>query len=602
MKKIILQDIKDSHFLKELNNNEIKQLCNNIREFIIWAVQKNGGHLSPNLGTVESITMMHKIWDLKKDKFYFDIGHQSYTHKILTGRAKDFDKLRHLGGTSGFLKRRESVYDIYEGGHSSSAVNVGIGRSLGRDLKKDNYEVVSYIGDASFSNGVIFEGLNHLGFLKNKHVIILNDNHKSISPPVGALSEKLVHISNKFLTKDIICLRKTDPNNPFFSFNINYIGVIDGHDIDSLEYAYKWAQNCKESCIIHIVTLKGKGLKYAEEDRYGKYHSVSAGFNIETGEIKPTNTMVREQLKTEILYNYMKSDSDIVVISSAMMNKVNLDVHSSKFNDRIYDVGIQEEHASLLGIGLVDAGKKVYLDYYATFINRAYDMLVHDYTRMGIPAILSLNNTGLDPSSGNTHHVLYQLTTIASLPNTIIAQPSSTQDFYDIYEWAFNYDNKKEQIFIRTSGYPIKREDHKNTVPNKIKKGQWKVAYKSNKVKAFLVCYDAHVEKFKTLIEQKKLPIQLINALFLKPFDIKMIKEMLAINKPIWIYDDTYFDSGLGSIVLNYLKKKDIDVKNLHIKGFDKYYPQHGTFESILKESNHEWNQLLDIIVDKIKE
>ena len=595
-----LNSISNSSFLKKLENNKIKRLCTDMREFIIDAIHKNGGHLSPNLGSVESITMMHKVWNIDKDKFYFDIGHQTYVHKILTGRAKSFEKLRHLGGASGFLKRRESVYDIYEGGHSSSAVNVAVGRAVGRDLQNDNYDVVSYIGDASFTNGVTFEALNHIGSIPNKIITILNDNNRSISLPVGAVGKKIHEKSQELLGKDIVFLKKNDVNNPFFVFNINYIGVADGHCLDSLEKAYSLAKNSKESSVIHIVTVKGKGLKYAENDKLGIYHGVGPGFNIETGElVVPTKTVKREKLKTQLLYNYMEKDKNIVAISPAMLNYIGGDIHPANYKNRIYDVGIQEEHAALFGLGLADAGKKVYIDFFATFINRAYDMLVHDYTRMEIPAIISLNHTGIAPASGNTHHVLYQATALSSLPNTIIVQPGTTQDFYDIYEWAFNYNNKKDLIFIRSSMYPLKKVESKTITPQKLKIGDWKIAHKQANPKAFLICYDGHVEKFQEIIVKQNLPIQLVNALFLKPFDFNMLKNMLLTQKDVWIYDDTYFDSGLGSIVLNYLKKKNISTKNLYIKGFNKYYPHHGTFESILKESNHEWNEFLDIIQKK---
>ena len=588
-----------------MTNLEIKEFCEQCRNFIIEKTIINGGHLSPNLGSVESIVMLHKIFDIPNDKIYFDIGHQAYVHKILTGRSENFDNLRHDGGISGFLKFRESKTDLYEGGHSSTAINASVGHSIGCKISNKKYNVIGYIGDGAFENGINLEALNHLGALEGfKNILILNDNNQSITPPIGGISKKLNEIKNKlFNIKDINKKKfsRDNINNPFYIFNINYLGPINGHDIKELEKAYNFGKMQNSPILIHIITEKGKGKKYAEDDKIGIYHSIKPNLiNSKTGKIALQKTTTREKIKIKALIKEMKKNKNIVSIFSAMMLAVGISKIDSDLKNNIYDVGIQEEHAALLAVGLHRANKIVYLDYFATFLNRAYDILLHDLTRMKIPVIIGAHQTGLSPASGNTHHVLQQLKIFSTLPNTIIIQPSDTQEIFDVYHWAFNYNNKKNQIIIRTSAHPLPIIDTTKIKPKKIIFGKWKYEIENKNCKAYLITYGAYLDKYKNVIQKKNLQISLINALFLKPIDMTLLKKIILTGKPVFIYDDTFYHCGLGSIILDELKINNIDSSNVTIFGYPEKYFHHGSYDNLMNQAKQNIDQIIDKINKKI--
>ena len=396
-----LTDIKEPSFLKKYNNNQLNDLCSDIRSFIIDNLSKTGGHLASNLGIVELTVALHYVFDSPKDKFIFDVGHQSYVHKILTGRASGFNNLRKLGGISGFQKREESIHDPFEAGHSSTSIAAALGFAYSRDLDKKKHEVIAIIGDGSLTGGLALEALNNVDTLGSKVIIILNDNTMSISENVGGLSKflKRVRLSKSYsvakrgykgilntsklgikiynITRDIKEYFKNRINdNIFTNLNIDYLGPIDGHNMTELIKSLKKAKSSKKSILVHVVTKKGKGYLPAEEDS-SNWHGVGK-FDISTGIQNKNNVTSLSEVVSNTIYEFMESDKDLVTITPAMINGSKLEKIFSDFPKRSIDTGITESFATTLACSIALNNKKVFLPIYSSFLQRAYDNINHD--------------------------------------------------------------------------------------------------------------------------------------------------------------------------------------------------------------------------------
>lgn len=597
-------DIKDPTFIKKLDEKELELLANDIRNFLIESVSKTGGHLSSNLGVVELTIALHYVFDAPKDKFLFDVGHQSYIHKILTGRAKDFDKLRQFDGISGFQRRNESIYDSFEAGHSSTALSIGLGMAIGRDLNKENFEIIPVVGDGSLSSGLSLEALNHIGDLKTKMIIIFNDNDMSISKNVGALSKVFsnLRVSSSYINfkdnlKDYFNKRKKGDkylsflkrirnliknifikDNIFSLFDIDYLGPIDGHDINALIKAFKAAKEKDSSVVIHVKTKKGKGYKYAENDLEGKWHGISK-FDIESGkELNQNNENVisYSKLVADEVLKQMDNDPNIVVITPAMKQGSKLNDIANKYQDRFYDCGIAEDHALDFACGLALENKKPFVSIYSSFLQRAYDQLNHDVCRMNLPVVLGIDRASIVGEDGSSHQGVFDISFLNSLPNMIITEGKDFNEIKNLIDLAFN---SNKPFAIRYPRGNIEKQEYQK---KNLKLGKWEYLVNNDNRDAIIISYGNDVIKIKDMIIKNDLNYDLINARFIKPIDEKLLIKIVAYNKPIFIYTNDMIKGGLGDSVLETLNRYNINVP-VYIFGVDDIYVRHGEIKKVKK-------------------
>ncbi len=613
-----IEEIKDPTFLKKLNRKELDALAQDIRKFLIQNISQTGGHLSSNLGVVELTIALHYVFDAPTDKIFFDVGHQSYTHKILTGRADEFTTLRKMNGLSGFQKRRESEYDVYEAGHSSTALSCAVGMAVARDLEKKKYDIVPVIGDAAIVGGPSLEALNHLGSMNSKVIIILNDNQMSISRNVGGINNVLSDIRtsasyNKAkadikslfnhipggdklykitkLLKDLLKDQLID-ESIFTEFGVDYLGPIDGHDFKDLIRTLKKAKDMENSVVVHVVTKKGKGYEYAEKDVNGSWHSVPP-FNIQTGEFLETKKEGYESWSSTIaaqIYKEMAFDQDVVTITPAMINGSCLETIFRDFPNRSYDVGIAEEHAATFACGLSVSGKKPFLTIYSSFMQRAYDQLNHDVARMDLPMLIAVDRAGLVGSDGETHHGVFDIGLLMALPNVVIFTPSNSKEAKQYINTAFYLHD--HPYFIRVPKGMVKSENC--LITEHIDIGTWeRVIF--NRSSKLVITYDKKVNEAKQLILEKGLHVDLVNARFFKPMDYRMLNEIIQLYDEIIVYETDLRNASLGLYILEYLTSHHYKGKFDHIAIGDHYTPQ-GTIEELEKLEKVDINTLYEHI------
>lgn len=574
-----LEEIENPKFLKKLNNNELKKLSSDIRNYLIEKVSKTGGHLSSNLGIVELTIMLHKVFNPPKDKIVFDVSHQSYVHKILTGRAKEFDNLRKINGLSGFTKMNESIYDAYEAGHSSTSLSAALGLALGRDMNGKKNNVIAVIGDASIGNGLAYEALNQIGTSKTKLIIILNDNNMSISKNVGALHNHLDKLRNKksYLnvkdkTKKILNKTKIGRNISFKlknlkesikkiymkdgfifeEFGIDYYGPINGHDFEELELYLNIAKKSRKPVLIHVITEKGKGYKFAEEDTSGIYHGVSP-FDPSVGIINTSNSELMSW--SEIITNSLirQMEKDIIAITPAMANGSKLTKFSKLYPKNFIDVGIAEEHAVVLANGLSLERKIPIVFIYSSFLQRAYDEVLHDVARMNSHVILCIDRCGIVGEDGETHQGLFDLTFLLPIPNLIISTPSNSIEAECLLKTSIV---NKVPFCIRYSKAKVMNLKCKKD--DKIEIGKWIKISEGND--ATLITYGDFLNEIKPVVDrlnEEGIHIELVNALFQKPIDKEYFKKIISKNKKIFVYEESMIVGSLGSY-LKTLTNQDI--------------------------------------------
>lgn len=601
-----LKDIKDPKFLKKFDINQLNDLSKDIRSFILDTVSKTGGHLSSNLGVVELTIALHYCFDAPKDKILFDVGHQCYTHKILTGRANKMESMRSFGGISGFQKRIESEYDCFEAGHSSTSLPVALGMATARDLNKEDYNVIPVIGDGSLANGLSLEALNQIGFQKRKMIIVFNDNNMSISRNVGALGNSLNGLRNSVgynnakddvkkilkhvekgesIIKDIHNIKERIKNsiidtNVFGKFDIYYIGPIDGHNIEELIRAFEIAKTKDVPVVVHCITKKGKGYKFCEEDSTGKWHGVGK-FDLVSGKFEShlkQNEVSYSKLISNCIEKQMENDKDIVAITPAMISGSSLNNLFEKYPDRCFDVGIAEDLAVDYACGLSLQNKKPFVSIYSSFLQRAYDQFNHDVSRMKLPMVVGIDRCSLVGEDGETHHGVFDISLINALPNTVICEGKDGQEYANLIKTGFESD---KPYFVR---YP-RGTVIDNIVDSKTKKlkiGNWEKINKVSKPKAYILSYGDDVNKLEKAINDKKLNYSLINARFIKPVDEKLLKEIAKSNKPIYVYTTDIIKGGLGDSILELYSLNNIKA-NVKIIGIDDRFVTHGSNEQLKK-------------------
>ena len=607
-----IKKIENPRFLKQLNIDELNQLSQDIRDFLIENISKTGGHLSSNLGIVELTVALHYVFDSPKDKFLFDVGHQAYVHKILTGRAPMFNKLKKYGGMCGFQNRHESIHDPWEAGHSSTTISGATGLAIARDLKKENFEVISIIGDAALMSGESLEALNFLGGIDTKVIVILNDNNMSISRNVGGLSNFLsdVRMSYKYnqaksnyteilsqsafgqkifdVTKRVKdkVKRKILLDTPFSQFDLDYIGPVDGHNIEELIRALETVKNLDHSVVLHVLTKKGKGYEPAEKDRSGVYHSVGA-FDIVKG-IQPVLDKEKHswsQAVSDHVEYLMNKHDDICVIPPAMITGSCLQKIFKNYPDRSFDVGIAEEHAMTLAAGLSQGKEFPFLSVYSSFFQRAYDQLNHDIARMNLPCLIGIDRAGLVGGDGATHHGVFDIGLIAPIPGVIIMAPKDEEEAQKMINTA--YQNKDHPYVMRYSKNKV-IDTHQHT-DETIKVGQWEIIKEMEDAAINVVTYGDNVLAVLKMAETDHLPINIINARFIKPIDKDMLERMS--DKPIIVYETDLMNGSLGSIMSLYYEKNHINV-DMSFIGIDDHYVTFGDNESLYKQEHISLNDL----------
>ncbi len=602
-----INEIKNPKFLKKFNINDLEKLSDEIRKYIIEVVSVNGGHLSSNLGVVDLTIAIHKVFNASKDKIIFDVGHQCYTHKILTGRSEKFRTIRKFNGLSGFQSISESEYDAYEAGHSSTSISAALGFAHARDLNKDHYEVISIIGDGSIGNGVAFEALNQIGELKNKVIIILNDNEMSISKNIGSLhnsldklrsAKKYKNVKNK--TKQIISKIPLIGNAVenlidnikdgfkkiylkegylFEEFNLKYYGPINGHDYDELIKYLEISKNENTSVLLHVISEKGKGYKYAENDKVGLWHGVGP-FNIETGEFikKNSDKISWSEVISRNLMRLTETNKDIIAITPAMENGSHLTEYKNKFPDNYIDVGIAEEHSLVFANALALSKKKPFVSIYSTFLQRGYDQLIHDIAKMNKNVVIGIDRCGIVGEDGSSHQGIYDVSFMLPIPNFTIMAPKDSIEAANMMYSAFKYDTP---VSIRYSKNYLKYKEKDFSF---IKKGKWETIIDGND--ATIISYgdflETSVNISKKLSKNNKLSVEVVNARFIKPIDIALFKKILNKNNPVFVYEESCKIGSLGSYLS--MLAQNYEFKNkIYIIGIEDEFVIHGNKNEILK-------------------
>ncbi len=615
--------IEDPKFLKSLNTAEMNALAEDIRRFLITNVSKTGGHLSSNLGVVELTMALHYVFDSPKDKIFFDVGHQSYIHKILTGRAPRFHTLRQWDGISGFQKRSESVHDVWEAGHSSTSLSAALGMAVTRDLNNESYHVVPVIGDGALASGMSLEALNQIGGLKKNMIIVFNDNNMSISQNVGAISNGLgklrsskpynlikhdtkellssTHVGKSVLgglrsVKDMIKKSVVDPSI-FTEFNLEYYGPVDGHDIKQLINVFEAAKSHDGPIVVHVLTKKGKGYKYCENDYEGYWHGVGS-FDPETGHSlseTPGGHLSWSQIMSESLIKQAMSNKDVVAITPAMITGSKLERFFNQFPERSFDCGIAEEHAMTFAASLAVNGKKPFISVYSSFIQRAYDQINHDIARMDAPVVIGIDRAGLVGEDGDTHHGVFDVGILMPLPNIIISQPKDSIEAESLLHTAFNTNHPFVIRYPRGSAPYF--DNNKNEL---IKIGTWTKEYEAENSKLVVLAYGPDVNRITQKAIINELPITVINARFFKPLDNVMLNEISNSNLPIICYETDMLKGGLSSSILEYYNDTKQNVNLIRI-GIDDVFVTHGSVSNLRKSQHIDINSLFEKILSIVE-
>lgn len=479
----MLSKIKSPEDLKKLKPEQLPSLCEEIRRKLILTVSENGGHLAPNLGVVELTVAMHYVFDCPRDSIVWDVGHQCYTHKMLTGRYDKIDTIRRTGGLSGFPRRYESPYDVFGAGHSSTSISAALGIAKAKQLSGDNSHTIAFIGDGSFTGGLAFEGMNNAGRLKRNFIVVLNDNKMSISKNVGALSRHLTRIRvspwylnakmdlERFLTKIplvgrpfVIFLtnfknwfkKKIYKTNMFENFGFHYYGPVDGHNLDSLITVLQAAKKVNRPVIIHAVTVKGKGYQFAEDDPKS-FHGIGR-FDIDTGEPLSHSDSYSDCFG-DCLCSLAQEDSKICAITAAMTTGTGLSDFSTRFKDRFFDVGIAEEHAVTFGCGLASQGMTPVFAVYSSFLQRAYDQLVHDAAAQKLHLVLGVDRAGIVGEDGETHQGVFDVSILNTIPSTTIYSPCYFDDLRACINQAVNKEKGLTAVRYPRGSEPFRPED-----------------------------------------------------------------------------------------------------------------------------------------------
>lgn len=602
---MLLDEIKGPNDIKKIEKEDYGILAEEIREFLIDRISECGGHLASNLGVVELTMALHLSLDLPDDKIVWDVGHQAYTHKILTGRKDEFNKLRKYGGISGFPKRRESDCDPFGTGHSSTSISAALGIASGFEIKHIDNTVAAVIGDGAFTGGMAYEALNNAAQLKRNFIIVLNDNNMSISENVGGFSaylsqlrtanvytelksgvkntlnkipvlgEKIVHHVDK--TKNSL-KQLMVPGMLFENMGITYLGPIDGHNVSQMVKVFGEAKKLDHAVLVHVVTQKGKGYSYAEK-RPSRFHGIEP-FDRTTGELvtekqKPGYTDVF----SKNICTLAKENKQIVAITAAMADGTGLKKFSRYFPDRFFDVGIAEEHAVTFGAGLAAAGMKPYIAVYSSFLQRSYDQILHDVCIQDLPVVFAIDRAGLVGGDGETHQGIFDLSYLNSIPNMSIFAPKNKYELADILKYSVHYDGPLAIRYPRGEAYDGLKEFWQPIVY-----GKSEIIYKEKDIVLLAAGSMVKVaEEVRKQLKEKGYRVSLVNARFVKPLDEACIEELCQTHSLIVTLEENVLNGGFGEIVTRFINGLDYQGKILNI-GVPNFYLEHGAVELLRKE------------------
>ena len=615
---MILDKIQKENDIQNIEKEDLPQLAGEIREFLIQKISENGGHLGSTLGVVELTMALHLSFHLPEDKMIWDVGHQSYTHKLLTGRRDGFDTLRKYGGMSGFPKRKESPCDAFDTGHSSTSISAGLGLAMASQLKGEDNYVISVIGDGSLTGGMAWEALNNASRLKRNYIIVLNDNNMSIAENVGGFSEYLNQIRTKEGYQNLKAgventlsrlpgrgeqlirgIRKTKnsikqffvPGMLFEEMGLTYLGPYDGHNIDQLTRAFREAKQVNGAVLVHVCTQKGQGYEPAMRHP-ARFHGAEP-FVIETG--LPKKKRVKANY-TDIFSTVMRKMGDrepnVVAVTAAMPDGTGLKRFRNMFPDRFFDVGIAEQHAVTFAAGLAAAGLKPVVAVYSSFLQRAYDQVIHDVCIQNLPVIFAIDRAGLVGSDGETHQGIFDLSYMSSIPNMCVMAPKNKWELSDMMKFAVHYDGPISLRYPRGEAY-----DGLARFRTPIEYGKWETIYDENEIALLAVG-----SMVKTAVEVRDrlremgYGCTLVNARFVKPLDQEMLRTVQSEHNLLVTMEENVKAGGFGEAVLEYLNEIKSKTRMISIALPDDYV-EHGNVDLLKQECGIDAESIVKKIV-----
>lgn len=603
---MVLDKINETNDIKKLEKDELKQLPEEIRQFLIQRLSETGGHLASNLGVVELTMALHLAFDLPEDKILWDVGHQSYTHKILSGRKNDFHTLRQFGGLSGFPKTKESECDCFNTGHSSTSISAGLGLAAARDLNGESYKVISVIGDGALTGGMAFEGLNNASKLDTNFIIILNDNDMSISPNVGGLSQYLGGIRTANAYQDlkngvmeslnkipvygerlVRKIRRTKsgikqlfiPGMLFEDMGILYLGPVDGHDVDKMIALFQKAARVNGPVLIHVLTQKGKGYEPAVRHP-ARFHGTEP-FDIETGLAKQKK---KKAGYTDVFSTVMRKlgdrDEKVTAVTAAMETGTGLKRFHNMFPKRFFDVGIAEGHAVTFAAGLAVGGQKPVVAVYSSFLQRAYDQILHDVCLQDLPVLFAIDRAGIVGSDGETHQGIFDISYLMPIPNITLMAPKNKWEFSDMIKFAIQYGHPTAIRYPRGEAYDGLKEYR---AP--IELGKSEIIYQEGKIA--LLAYGSMVQtalEVRERLKQAGKEVSLVNMRFAKPLDKEWLEQSAHQYELIVTMEENIRIGGMGEAVSEYMQEIEADTAVLHIAIEDTFLP-HGNVEILRRQA-----------------
>ena len=601
----MLEKIQKPNDIKKIPADQLPALAEEIREFIIESLSKTGGHLASNLGVVELTIAMHRVFDLPKDKLIWDVGHQSYTHKILTGRKDGFETLRREGGISGFPKRSESDCDVFDTGHSSTSISAGVGYVRARELKKENYSVVSIIGDGALTGGMAYEALNNAASLKSNFIIVLNDNEMSITENIGGMSSYLSGLRTasaytgfkmdvtKALNRIpgigpgmVDAMRKTKssikqiiiPGMLFEDMGLTYLGPVDGHNIPQLIKTFQEAKRFEGPILVHVLTQKGRGYEPAMRHP-ARFHGAGP-FDVKTGlPVGKSNPTYTDVFST-VMRKMGDRRKDVAAVTAAMMTGVGLKRFSNMFPDRCFDVGIAEEHAVTFAAALSLGGITPVVAIYSSFLQRAYDQIMHDVCMQNLHVVFAIDRAGLVGYDGETHHGIFDLSYLGSMPNMTILAPKNLWELSDMIKFAVDYDGPIAVRYPRGEAYTGLKEFR---AP--ICLGKSEVIHEGSRVALLAVGSMVKMaeEVQKQLKERMDMDAALVNARFVKPIDEELLRSFADTYELVVTLEENVKDGGFGERVLAFAEEEDLPFGVEIIALPDRFIP-HGSVSYQMKQ------------------
>ena len=603
---MVLEKINEPNDIKNLNDEELKLLAEEIREFLINKISITGGHLASNLGVVELTMALHLALNFPQDKIIWDVGHQSYTHKILTGRKAGFDELRKYGGMSGFPKRKESDCDSFDTGHSSTSISAGLGYAHAREILGEDYKVVSVIGDGALTGGMAFEALNNAAALQSNFIIVLNDNNMSISENVGGMSSYLagfrtadayLDLKNNVMNslnkipvygeRMVKHIRKTKsgikqfliPGMLFEEMGIMYLGPVDGGDLRGIEKLLKEAMNVEGPVLLHVMTHKGSG--YAPAERHpARFHGTEP-FDIETG--LPKKKRIKANY-TDVFSTVMRKlgdrDEKVVAVTAAMADGTGLKRFHNMFPERFFDVGIAEEHAVTFTAGLAAAGLKPIFAVYSSFLQRAYDQILHDVCIQNLPVVFAIDRAGLVGSDGETHQGIFDISYLSTIPNMTIMAPKNKWELSDMVKFAVNFSSPIAIRYPRGEAY-----DGLESCREPIVYGKSEWIYEESEIVLFaLGAMVKTAETVRNALKEQGYSCSLINARFAKPLDTEMLDSVVKNHKLIVTMEENVINGGMGEHITEYYHQSGQNEYHVLNIAIPDDYVEHGNVDILRKE------------------